>query len=231
MSIAQQLYQLQEVDLELAANQQQQAQVSSQLGESQEITRVKAKLEAGQQRLEELERQQHDVEWEIDDLTTKLVAVEENLFSGKIRNPKELTNLQHEADELKVRRSQMEDRALEVMDQAESTTKSITNLTDELSRLEAEWSNQQEKLSAELAKLGVDNAKLSNRRQQLVEGIIPATLEIYEQLRLKRGTAVARVEQGTCRGCQITLPTTELQQVRGGGLVRCGSCGRILFLA
>jgi predicted nucleic acid-binding Zn-ribbon protein len=231
MSIAQQLYQLQEIDLELAANQQHQAQVSSQLGESQGIARVRAKLETGQQRLEELERQQHDVEWEIEDLTTKLAAVEEKLFGGRIRNPKELTNLQREADELRARRSQMEDGALEVMDQAEAATKKIADLTDELSRLEAEWNDYQRKLSAELAELKAAHDKLSDERQRLAAGIAPETIEIYEQLRLRRGTAVARVEQGTCRGCQITLPTTELQQVRGGGLVRCGSCGRILFLA
>jgi len=231
MSIAQQLYQLQEVDLELAANQQQQARVSGQLGESQEIVRVRVTLEAGRQRLEELEKQQHTVEWEIEDLTAKLKATEENLFGGRIKNPKELTNLQREADELKARRTQLEDRALEVMDQAEATSKNITELTDELSRLEAEWRNQQEKLSTELAELKAAHAKLSDERQRLAAGIVPGTIEVYEQLRLRRGTAVARVEQGTCRGCQITLPTTELQQVRGGGLVRCGSCGRILFLA
>jgi predicted nucleic acid-binding Zn-ribbon protein len=231
MSIAQQLYQLQEIDLELASNQQYQARVSSQLGESQEEARVRAKLEAARQRLEELERQQHDVEWEVEDLTVKLAAVEEKLFGGRIRNPKELTNLQREADDLKARRSQMEDRALEMMDQAEATTKSIAELTDELSRLEAEWNDYQEKLSAELVELKATHAKLDSERQRLVAGIAPGVIEIYEQLRLRRGTAVARVEQGTCRGCQITLPTTELQQVRGGGLVRCGSCGRILFLA
>lgn len=231
MSIAQQLYQLQEIDLKLAANQQSQTRVGSQLGESQEIARVRAKLETGQQRLEELEQQQHAVEWEVDDLTAKLKATEEQLFGGKIRNPKELTNLQREADELKTRRTQLEDRELELMDQAEATTKNITTLTDERSRLEVEWNDYQEKLSAELAELKAAHAKLSDERQRLVAGIVPATIEVYEQLRLRRGTAVARVEQGTCRGCQITLPTTELQQVRGGGLVRCGSCGRILFLA
>ncbi|UCB42192.1 MAG: hypothetical protein JSV77_06885, partial [Dehalococcoidales bacterium] len=82
-----------------------------------------------------------------------------------------------------------------------------------------------------LIELEAAHAKLSNDRQQLAAGIVPGTVAVYEQLRLRRGTAVARVEQGACRGCQITLPTTELQQVRGGGLVRCGSCGRILFLA
>jgi len=231
MSIAQQLYQLQQVDLKLAANQQSQDRVNSQLGESQELAQVKVRLEAERQRLEELERQQHDVEWEVDDLTTKLKATEEQLFGGKIRNPKELTNLQREADDLKARSSQMEDRVLELMDQTEAITRGIADLTSDLSKLETEWRSQQEKLSVEMAELKAVHARLSEERQQLAAGIVPGTIEIYEQLRLRRGTAVAKVEQGMCRGCQITLPTTGLQQVRGGGLVRCGSCGRILFLA
>jgi predicted nucleic acid-binding Zn-ribbon protein len=231
MSIAQQLYRLQELDLALAANEQNQANIKRQLGESQEMAQVRAKLTTEQRRLDELERQQHAVEWEAEDLTTKLTATEEKLFSGKIRNPKELTNLQREADELKTRRNELEDRALEKMDQAEATTGSINSLTEELDRLEADWRAQQEKLSVELDELKAAHAELTRERQQMVVEIASGTVSVYEEIRSRKGTAVAKVEQGTCRGCQITLTTTELQQARGGGLVRCGSCGRILFLA
>jgi predicted nucleic acid-binding Zn-ribbon protein len=231
MSIAQQLYQLQELDLALTANERDQLRIKNQLGESQEIARVRARLAAEQERLEELERQQHTAEWEAEGLTTKLTATEEKLFGGKIRNPKELTNLQREVDELKARRTEMEDRELEVMGQAETTTNSVTDLTEELDRLEADWRIQQEKLSAELDELKVARAELTRERNEMVAGIVSENIGIYEQIRSRKGTAVARVEQGTCRGCQIALTTTELQQVRGGGLVRCGSCGRILFLA
>ena len=230
MSIAQQLYQLQETDLALAANERDQTRIKGQLGESQEVARVRAKLAAEQKRLEELERQQHTAEWEAEDLTTKLTATEEKLFGGKIRNPKELTNLQREADELKARRNEMEDGALEVMSQAEATTGTIAALTDELGRLETDWRLQQEKLSTELEELKTAHVEFTKDRQELVAGIISETIGVYEQIRSRKGTAVARIEQGTCRGCQIALTTTELQQARGGGLVRCGSCGRILFL-
>lgn len=40
---------------------------------------------------------------------------------------------------------------------------------------------------------------------------------------------MARVDQGTCYGCQIQLPTINLQQARSGNLVQCSNCGRILF--
>jgi predicted nucleic acid-binding Zn-ribbon protein len=231
MSIAQQLYQLQVLDLALSTNEQSQVRIKGQLGGSQEIARLKAKLTTEQKQLEELERQQHAAEWEAGDLTVKLSATEEKLFGGQIRNPKELTNLQREDDELRTRRTEMEDRALEVMGQAEVTTSEIAALTEELNRLEADWRAEQEKLSMELEGLKVANTKITRERQQIVAGIVSETIGIYEQIRSQKGTAVARVEQGTCRGCQITLTTTELQQARGSGLVRCGSCGRILFLA
>jgi len=231
MSIAQQLYQLQELDLALVANERDQARIKGELGESQEVARVRAKLETEQKRLGELEGQQHTAEWEAEDLTTKWKATEEKLFGGRIQNPKELTNLQRESDELKTRRTDMEDRALEVMGQAEATTSSIAALTEELGRLEADWRIQQEKLSMELEELKTVHAEFTRERQELATSVVSETIGVYEQIRSRKGTAVARVEQGICRGCQITLTTTELQQARGGGLVRCGSCGRLLFLA
>ncbi|MFC1940720.1 zinc ribbon domain-containing protein, partial [Chloroflexota bacterium] len=74
-------------------------------------------------------------------------------------------------------------------------------------------------------------ASLKHKRQQLVSEIDPQVIETYQLLRKHKGTAVAKVTEGICRGCRISLPVTELQQVRSGSLVRCSSCGRILFLA
>jgi len=231
MSVARQLHQLQQVDLELESNEKTQSHIVSQLGDSQEVARIRNQIDAEQQRLEELERQQHSLEWEIDDLASKLTATEQKLYGGRITNPKELANLQREANELKDRRTKLEDRDLEIMDQVERATKTATSLGAELKKLETGWQSQQEQLSADLEKLKTAHSDLTAKRQLLSTEIEPGLIEIYHQLRKQKGTAIARVEQGTCRGCQIALPTTELQQARGGHLVRCSSCGRILYLA
>ena len=231
MSLARQLHDLQKIDLALKSNEQAQVRISSQLGESREIARVRARLADEQDRLEELIHQQHSLEWEVDDHSVKVSTTEEKLFSGRIRNPKELANLQREDEELKARQSQLEDRVLELMDQAEATTTAVKTSTAELARLEGEWRDQQQRLSTELTQLKESHADLTQKREEQVTQIESATIEVYQQLQTQKGTAVARVEQGICRGCQITLPTTEIQQVRGGGLVRCSNCGRILYLA
>ena len=231
MSVVKQLYQLQEIDLKLESNELTQEQIVSQLGESQEVARIKTELAVEQQRLEELKHQQHSYEWEIDDLESKIKTNEEKLYSGRITNPKELSNFQLEVEDLKSRRTQFEDKALEIMDQVESTTSRVAAMSKELERLEAEWQHHQQELSTNLEQLKTAHANLKSQRQRLAGEIEPQIMEVYVALRKQKGTAIAKVEQGMCRGCQITLPTTELQQARSGNLVRCDSCGRILFLA
>ena len=231
MSVAKQLYQLQEVDLELESDERTLNYIASQLGESEVVIEIQNKLASERPHLEELTRQQHSIEWDIDDITSKISGVEEELYSGRIRNPKELTDLQHETDSLKAKRSKLEDQALEIMEQVELVTKSVVSLDSELKRLEAEWQSQQQKLSTDQEQLKAAISNLKHKRELLASEIDPQAVEIYQELKRLRRTAVAKVEQGICRGCRISLPVTELRQARSGNLVRCSSCGRILFLA
>jgi len=231
MSVAKQLYQLQEVDLELEVNERDLKQVTAQLGESQRVIETRNKAAAEQQRREELGRQQHSIEWEIDDLTTRISTAEEELYSGRIRNPKELTNLQHEIDLLKGKRGQLEDRALEIMGRVEDTSRNVDTLEKELKTLEAAWQSQQQQLSEQREQLKIKLADLRQKRQLMADKIDPQAVAIYQELKKQKGTPVAKVEQGICRGCRITLPITELQRTKSGELVRCSSCSRILFLA
>ena len=231
MSITKELYQLQEVDLELESNEQALRQKVSQLGESQEVRRVQSELSSQRQHLEELKRQQHSAEWEIDDLTNKITTLEQKLYDGSIRNPKELTNLHHEVAGLKVRRDQLEDKALEIMDQVELAEAGVATISSELKRLETEWHRQQQRLSIDIEQLKTTLSDLEHKRRLMLTKLDPQIVDFYEGLRRQKGAAVAKVDQGMCRGCRISLPIIELQRARSGSLVQCGSCGRILFLA
>ena len=231
MNVTRQLYQLQELDLEIESNERALKLVTSQIGESQAVLEIQSQLQSEQQRLEELKHKQHSAEWEIDDIATKITTAEETLFSGRIKNPKELTSLQHEVEALKARRDQLEEKALEIIDQVEQSETSVAKISSQLETLTAEWQRQQKQLADEMQKLKGVLSDLKQRWQKLSAEIEPEAVEFYQTLRKEKGTAVARVEQGICRGCRISLPTTDLQRARGGSLVQCSSCGRILFLA
>ena len=231
MNIPRQLYQLQEIDQELESNEKALGEVTSQLGDSEEVIGTREQLAREQRLLEELGQKQRSVEWEIEDLSGKLAASEKDLYSGRIRNPKELSNLQQETQVFKTQRNRLEEKALEILDQVEMAEKNISRISSELKALETEWHNQQQQLNANLEEIKSTLSRLKDRRQLLAAEVDPAAIEIYHQIKRQRGTAVAKVEQGICRGCRISLPVTEVQQTRSGNLVRCSSCGRILFLA
>ena len=230
MSIARDLYQLQETDLALEANEQSQVKISSQIGESKEVNNARAKLAAEQKHVEELSKTQKSAEWEIDDLTTKIKAIEKKLYDGKIFNPKELGSLQTEAEDFKKKRSGLEDKVLDLMDQTDEARKKVNSINQDVAGLVAQWQNQQKQLNDDLEQLKTRHTDLESKRQSQVSSIDAAALETYRELRKRKGTAVARIEQGTCLGCRITLPNSDLQQAKSGRLVKCSSCGRILYL-
>lgn len=231
MGVAEQIYQLQEIDLEIESDESQISQKVSQLGESETIINLRNKLTSGQKCLDDLSHQQHSAEWEIDDLTGKITTAEGQLYSGRITSPKELSSLQQEIKSFKVKRDQYETKALEIIDQVELAETDVAATGNEIKKLEGEWHNWQQQLSAEIEQLKGKLSELKQRRQLFTNSIDPQAVDRYEHIRKQKGQAVAKVEQGICRGCRISLSSSELQQARGGNLTQCGNCGRILFLS
>ena len=131
MTVTNQLYQLQEIDLEIESEVQSLHQKSSQMGERQALDNAQSQLASEQQQLDELRRQQRAAEWEVDDMLSKITAAEERLYSGKITNPKELSSLQHEVGTMKAKSNYLENRALEIIDRVEAAEKSVATATSE----------------------------------------------------------------------------------------------------
>lgn len=233
MSMAKQLCELQEVDLDIEAKKGTVEQIESQLGESETLVEMRASLVQQKERLTQTSGELRTLEWQLEDLSQKIAHEEDKLYGGSIRNPKELGDLQQEVEHLKGRRRQLEDRVIDIMSEVELTEVSVRTQSGQLREMEQSWRREQERLQAERIELLAEIAALDEKRRGLAAQIDPDSLDLYERLRQARqGKAVVRVEQGMCQGCRITLPMTELQQARAGQrLVQCGSCGRILYVS
>ena len=230
MAMIRQLYNLQSIELEIESMEKTLLQKKARLGESRQLLEARRRrLEAGQ-KLEEIGKQQKAAEWEIEDISGKLAKVQQDLYGGRTQNPKELSALQHEAEGFKNKRDRLEEKALEIMEQVDAAIIVQSRLDKELSAVEAEWKNQQQQLAVEIEQLQDSLIGLEQQKKQAAAAIDTETMECYKRLRRQKGLAVARVEQGTCRGCRISLSTAELQRAKGSRLVMCSSCGRILFI-
>jgi predicted nucleic acid-binding Zn-ribbon protein len=231
MSIAKDLFQLQEVDLALEANLQSQKKVSAQIGENPLVVKARAKLAEDQKSMDALNARQKSTEYEIDDLSAKIKEIDKKLYGGRVSNSKELSSLQQEQEDFKKRRSTFEDTSIGLMDQLEVARKTVAAAQAELGKLEILNKEQQKQFIVELMQLKATQVVLESNRAQIAASIDADNLFIYQELRKRKGVAVAKVDQGICQGCRITLPSTDLQRAKSGGVVRCSGCGRIIFLA
>lgn len=232
MNEARQLYELQGVDLEIDSRRERIRELEGQLGESEALATALQALTQDREHLEALERSRRSLEWEAGDLAGRIRELEQKLYGGSIRNPKELSSLQEETDHLKAHHRERENNILDIMLTIESLQESLAHQAREAASIEAQHLQAQHDIRKEMAQLEAEVQTLEDRRTAVASRINSAALELYEVVRVVRqGRAVARVEGGRCQGCRIALPTTELQKARSPyEMVQCGSCGRILFI-
>ena len=231
MNLGKRLYELQQLDLDLAKTVELFSQVEHQLEHNEPLATARADLEIGLKSLSEFQHRQKTAEWALDDLEAKLKPIQKKLYAGSIKNPKELVSMQQQAAQLQSQVRDGEDKILEMMGQIEALQKETTLNTARIATLEQEWAEKKQQLLSEKAELTAVLDATGKKREGLLHNIDTTYVEIYENMRVrKHGLAVAKIEQGRCQGCRISVPMSEVTQARAGGLVQCGSCGRVLCL-
>jgi predicted nucleic acid-binding Zn-ribbon protein len=230
MNLAGQLYKLQQVDLELQKKQQELNEVENQLSDNKALVIAESKVVSQKEQLEDAKRRQKSSEWELEDLQEKVRKIENKLYSGTTKDPKELVNLEKEVKGLKNQIRTKEDALLGLMSQVEEMETKVKTTTEELERLKREWEKRQETFRPRKSEIEAVLAKLGRDRNGLAQQIDSEAFNIYERIRLTKGQAVVKVEMGKCQGCHITVSTSQWQKVKAGDLIQCNSCSRILYL-
>ena len=231
MNPGKQLHDLQEIDLDLGKKREILLQVEKQLQQNEALAQAREDLQTKRQQLADTEKTQKEREWATDDLLAKAQPLRVKLYGGSVKNPKELTSLKQQVEQLNSQIRCEEDTTLEIMGQIEAARTEVAVQAGKVETMEAEWQKRRTELTAERAFMISAMDAASKKREVIVAAIDASCLYLYETVRArKQGYAVARVEQGRCHGCRITLSTSEITRARVGELVECNSCGRILYL-
>jgi hypothetical protein len=229
VNLGRRLCELQELDLHIEKTSETLSRVEHQLNHNEALEKAKSDLEAIQKDQAALQQKQRDAEHAVDDLEAKLKPVQHKLLRVSGSTPKELAAMEKQAIQIKGQVTQEEDKVLEMMGQAEALQNAAAAKAADVNKIEREWADKRNQLQAEQADLM--SALESDRKvkDEILSQIEPAHLQLYEKLRRqKQGNAVAKIAQGRCQGCKITIPVSELSQARAGELVQCGSCSRVL---
>ena len=232
MSKAKQLHELQEIDLDIERKTKTLAQIRSHLGKDDDLVAARAALDTALKHQIDLEHQQRTAEWGVDELGTKVAAEEKKLYDGSVKNPRELMSLQHEIELIKGHHGEREEQLLAEMLKVDTAQQDITSKQSELKAMERDWQEEQKRLSMEQTELESNLATLAQKQESLRSLMDSASLKAYDELcYVKQGLAVAKLVQGRCQGCRISLPMSDQQKARmGHKLATCSNCGRILYM-
>jgi len=231
MERARRLYRLQEMDLEEEKTRRRLSEVEAAIGETPTLQAARRAAREAAEAARRWSVRQQDLELQVGTLKKKIADSERRLYSGSIRNPKELSDLQAEVASLKRRLERVEEELLEAMIGWEEAEAKVEQARADLERVEEEWATEQEALQQERVRLQAHLEEVAEARAALLPSIPAGDLEVYRALRqTKGGLAVARVVDGACVGCGMEVPSARLQEARGGGLVFCGNCERILLV-
>lgn len=229
MSQARVLYDLQQLDTEIRAKKQR-------LGEVLRLQKEPATLVAAREHAAALDADLQKWQARHQALTTEIAALAEKakrsndrLYSGVVKNTKELTDLQHEVEALGRRRAALEDEALLVMMEIDDRKAAKAAADGEVERLASEFTAASATHRQEQQVLATHLNRLIEKRGRHVTMAQPALLKTYDDLiRQKNGLAVAGLQANKCLGCRLTLSASVIRAVDEGKLIFCENCGRIL---
>ncbi len=231
MSQSLDLYRLQSIDAQRDQACARVKEIERIMNEDRRVIEATELVNRSKRDLENTRRRLHQAEENVQSQTIKIEETEAALYSGRVRNPKELQDLQNEVAALKRHLETLENNQLEIMIAVEKAEEAQAKVEETLNRLLTQVKQEQAGLLGEREHLQRDLERLENEHAILANSIPDQSRQLYERLRQqKRGLAVARVTENACSACGTTLTPAEWQAARAPHQISlCPTCGRILY--
>ena len=230
MRRAERLYELQKIDLALDASRKRARAVEALLSGSDTLRAVRQAAEHTHGRLARLRARLKDFELQSATLDSRIASLDERLYSGTVKNPKELSDLQRDIASLRRHKLELDETLLGVMAEVEEVEREQADVDAELERVETIWRNEQATLVVEKAHLIEQIEALEAERSAQRASVSPSDVALYDRMRAqKHGQAVAPLNEGACSACGVQPSASKLAQLRREDeLPTCGNCERIL---
>ena len=174
----------------------------------------------------EINRSETDVEQVV-----KRIEKDESRLNAGQGTPKELEQMQHELISLNARRSELEEIELEVMVRAEGIKDRISELKVKENDLANKVAEAAVLKDAALAEIDKELKIATSKRQEILPLVEKALIDLYEKIRSNGGVGAAKLANGQCGGCNLTINAGDLSKLLAlpeDEIARCEECRCIL---
>jgi len=231
MSIAKRIFELQQIEVAIQTAHEQLERIRKDIEYNDALEQARRSFDNARLMLSELEKQYRDLDAEAEELRKNIKGIEDKLYGGKVKNPKELIGYEQEERVLKTKLDKMDDTLIDLMERIEAGKTDTTKLKKVFEDVQRAWEGEKEVLKQKTREVEEGLTLLEAKCEGVLSEIDEGSLSLYKEIKRRGGQAVVKVEQGRCMGCHCFLSVSELQRVRGNTVVQCSNCGRILYLS
>jgi predicted nucleic acid-binding Zn-ribbon protein len=238
MSVTEKLLRVFRVDQQLQGLQSRLRAAERFLEEQdRQLRELQAAAESVAAQLRQIQVLVADEEGEVARIDARIASLREQMNRAKTN--KEYQAFLVEVNTLKIERDHAEQDALEQLTKSDELKKQLAELTAQVAEREkvravavSDRDKRAQEISGRLNELKAERAKL-------VAEVPADALALYQELQRIRGDdAMAPVEEAdrrrheaTCGSCMMSLPVETLSTlISGKSIVRCVSCGCILYI-
>jgi uncharacterized protein len=231
MTRARRLLELQAVDLKLDEHRTRLARVGLALQDDRALVAAREAVARTTAELATVDHSVRRAEQARESAQSHVAREESQLYSGKVKSPKEVQNLQREVEALRRQVSQLDDDLLEAMITRDEAAARAEAASAALSSAEATAEGQRSALRRRERELNEQIKRLEGERETIIATIAAGDLKQYERLRRsKGGRAVSELSDDACLACGMLLPGQDVNRIKGGDEhVLCPGCGRIVL--
>jgi uncharacterized protein len=196
---------------------------------TQQLAAVEQQVADGQQQLDALKKQYRADEAETKSIDSGIVKSDSKLSS--VKTNKEYQSMLKEMDDLRVKKSAIEDRMIEALEHIEAAEKQVAVLKADRADMALEITAQQTLIRAESEAQSKELAALNQERDEIWSELEPKMQKMYSRAKHQgKGVAVAAIIDAVCQVCRMNIPPQAfIELLRLDSMSMCPNCQRIIY--
>jgi predicted nucleic acid-binding Zn-ribbon protein len=224
------LWQLHEIDQQILEIRARAAALDPGKAIHNRILQLQKELEGEAGEAKRLNAELKDIELAQKAIDAKLKKIDNDLYGGKVVNPREVENLQKEIEILKKQRAGHDERILEIWERMPEAEALANKVNDELTLRKADLAAAQKAAVEQKQELETAFKQANAARPAAVQKVNPSLLAKYDAIRQKHQTGMAKItKKHTCSACGLSLATKVVEIAKEDKVVTCEQCHRILY--
>ena len=189
----------------------------------QAIKDMSDRLDAGSQRVDEIDKENRKLKSEIEDGEASLAKYKDQLFL--VKSNKEYDALNNEIDHLKKTISESEEKYILLEEEKETLLKTKESNKSDIDTLNEILEKEKTRLDDALNESKAELEELNINRKSIMNKIESSYLSQYNTLKEVKGVGVAPLNGDCCGSCYSMLPPQMVVEIKSNNIIHsCPSC-------